>query len=137
MPELSPGLLTQLSQLPLPGNVRELENLLHRAVALSEGQQLQLDTADRHLQTSPASVLPASSLAPVKPVPPSAPSSTSLALDLQGHLDQQERDILVKTLTETGFNRTAAAARLGLSLRQIRYRMARLNIDVPQSSDNP
>ena len=137
VPELSPGLLTQLSQLPLPGNVRELENLLHRAVALSEGQQLQLDTADQHLQTSPASVLPASSLAPVKPVPPSAPSSTSLALDLQGHLDQQERDILVKTLTETGFNRTAAAARLGLSLRQIRYRMARLNIDVPQSSDNP
>jgi two-component system response regulator PilR (NtrC family) len=139
-PELSPDLLTQLSQLPLHGNVRELENLLHRAVALSEGQQLQLDTADRHLQTSPASVLPASSPAPVKPVPPSTPSpplSPALALDLQGHLDQQERDILVQTLTETGFNRTAAAARLGLSLRQIRYRMARLNIDAPQGSDTP
>ena len=58
-------------------------------------------------------------------------------MDLQSHLDQQERDILIKTLTETGFNRTAAAARLGLSLRQIRYRMTRLNIDVPASNDRP
>ena len=39
---------------------------------------------------------------------------------------------LVQTLRETGFNRTAAAARLGLSLRQIRYRIARLNIATPQ-----
>ncbi len=55
--------------------------------------------------------------------------------DLQRHLDQQEREILVKALQETGFNRTAAAARLGLSLRQIRYRIARLNIEVPNDHD--
>ena len=41
-------------------------------------------------------------------------------------------EILVKALHETGFNRTAAATRLGLSLRQIRYRIARLNIATPQ-----
>lgn len=132
VPELSPDLLAQLSQLPLLGNVRELENLLHRAVALSDDHELQLDTADRQLGP------PVTAVAPVNAGPrPSAPASPALALDLQSHLDQQERDILVKTLTETGFNRTAAAARLGLSLRQIRYRMARLNIDVPQDSDNP
>lgn len=132
VPELSPDLLAQLSHLPLLGNVRELENLLHRAVALSDDQELQLDTADRQLEP------PVKAVAPVNAEPrPSAPASPTLALDLQSHLDQQERDILVKTLTETGFNRTAAAARLGLSLRQIRYRMARLNIDVPQDSDNP
>jgi two-component system response regulator PilR (NtrC family) len=51
--------------------------------------------------------------------------------DLQGWLDEQEREILVRALQETGFNRTAAAQRLGLSLRQIRYRIARLNIAVP------
>ena len=50
---------------------------------------------------------------------------------LQSHLDAQERDILVRVLTETRFNRTAAAQRLGISLRQIRYRMERLRIDVP------
>jgi two-component system, NtrC family, response regulator PilR len=117
--------------------VRELENLLHRAVALSEGQQLHLDMAGKPLQATAVPELPAASSAPVKPVPLPTPSSSALALDLQGHLDQQERDILVQTLTATGFNRTAAAARLGLSLRQIRYRMARLNIDVPQGGDSP
>jgi two-component system response regulator PilR (NtrC family) len=55
--------------------------------------------------------------------------------DLQAYLDQQEREILVKALHESGFNRTAAAQRLGLSLRQIRYRIARLAIATP-GSDN-
>ena len=44
--------------------------------------------------------------------------------------------MLLKTLQETGFNRTAAAARLGLNLRQMRYRMARLNIAAPSGDDN-
>ena len=55
--------------------------------------------------------------------------------DLQSHLDQQERVILVQALKETGFNRTLAANRLGLSLRQIRYRIARLKIETPHTSD--
>jgi two-component system, NtrC family, response regulator PilR len=70
-------------------------------------------------------------------LPASVPAGAPLALptDLQNHLDAQERAILVRTLQETGFNRTAAAARLGLSLRQIRYRIARLSIDVPQGDE--
>jgi two-component system response regulator PilR (NtrC family) len=55
--------------------------------------------------------------------------------DLQAYLDQQEREILVKALQESGFNRTAAAQRLGLSLRQIRYRIARLAIAAPGGDD--
>ena len=51
--------------------------------------------------------------------------------DLQVWLDQQERAILVRALAEAGFNRTAAAASLGLNLRQIRYRMSRLAITAP------
>ena len=60
--------------------------------------------------------------------------------DLQAYLDQQEREILVKALHESGFNRTAAAQRLGLSLRQIRYRIARLAIAAPggdEANDEP
>jgi two-component system response regulator PilR (NtrC family) len=57
--------------------------------------------------------------------------------DLQGYLDQQEREILVRALQETGFNRTAAAGRLGLSLRQMRYRIARLGIAMPNGDDAP
>ncbi len=49
---------------------------------------------------------------------------------------QQERDILVRALQETGFNRTATAARLGISLRQIRYRIARLGIAAPQGDES-
>jgi two-component system, NtrC family, response regulator PilR len=133
VPQLSSALLEQIGQLPLHGNVRELENLLHRAVALSEGKELQLDRPDQHV------VRPAAPFAtPLSTgLSTSAHKSPHLALDLQGHLDQQERDILVKTLQETGFNRTVAAARLGLSLRQIRYRMTRLNIEVPLDGSNP
>jgi two-component system response regulator PilR (NtrC family) len=46
-------------------------------------------------------------------------------------LDAQEREILVRALRDSKFNRTLAAQRLGISLRQIRYRMERLNIEVP------
>ncbi len=138
VPQLTPEALAQLSKHPLNGNVRELENLLHRAMALSEGDELSFDSFD----TVPAILDPAApDLAPTIPgvLPPgpvpAAPPPAELPADLQGHLDRQEREILVKALQETGFNRTAAAAKLGLSLRQIRYRIARLNIDTPQDND--
>ena len=59
-----------------------------------------------------------------------------LPSDLQSHLDRQEREILIQALRATGFNRTAAAARLGLSLRQMRYRIARLNIDTQHNDES-
>ena len=62
-------------------------------------------------------------------------SPAARAGDLQAYLDQQEREILVQALHESGFNRTAAAQRLGLSLRQIRYRIARLAIAAPGGDD--
>ena len=131
VPLMTQAMMDQLSLDPLQGNVRELENLLHRAVALSEDGVLGLlqepDTTrsgDLWVSTRAADLQPSSS-----------DRNSDIPHDLQHHLDQQERDILVRTLQETGFNRTAAAARLGLSLRQIRYRIARLNIDVTQGSD--
>jgi two-component system response regulator PilR (NtrC family) len=67
---------------------------------------------------------------------PSAEASpltkNALPDDLQGYLDDKERQILVRALRETGFNRTLAAKLLGLTLRQIRYRIARLKIDAPE-----
>ena len=51
--------------------------------------------------------------------------------NLQDYLDTQERDILCRVLQDTSYNRTAAASKLGMSLRQIRYRIARLNIVMP------
>jgi two-component system, NtrC family, response regulator PilR len=121
LPVLSPSVVQQLCEHPLGGNVRELENLLHRAVALSDGEALQVDFAPTQAP-------------PGKEAPP--PPMHSMPSDLQTYLDQQEREILVKALQESGFNRTAAAQRLGLSLRQIRYRIARLAIAAP-GGDEP
>jgi two-component system response regulator PilR (NtrC family) len=111
MPELTGPVMEQLRSRPFNGNVRELENILHRAVALGEGGDLHFD----------------------------APPEDYVAVpdNLQEFLDQQERSILSKVLQETGFNRTAAACKLGLSLRQIRYRIARLNIVTAGRDDTP
>lgn len=112
VPDLDSAVLQKLACLTLPGNVRELENLLYRAVALGDGTHLHLDAQE-----------------PVLPSPEATVSSVSG--DLLRYLDEHEREILLKTLQETHFNRTAAAAKLGLSLRQMRYRMARLAIESP------
>jgi two-component system response regulator PilR (NtrC family) len=129
VPTLSKAGLEQLSRDPLPGNVRELENLLQRAVALSDGDELQLELTARQPLTQDASFLDSGPT-------PLDDDQTTIPSDLQSHLDRQERDILIQALHETNFNRTAAAARLGLSLRQIRYRIARLRIDTPPNSES-
>jgi two-component system, NtrC family, response regulator PilR len=128
-PILPASVLSQLAQDPLHGNVRELENLLHRAVALSDDEELQIESCAQPPQDqAPAAVT--QDAHPVCNEPSAIPS------DLQRHLDNQEREILIQALQETGFNRTAAAARLGISLRQMRYRITRLNIDAPQGGEN-
>ena len=134
VPTLSTSVLDQLAQDPLVGNVRELENLLHRAVALREDGELQFEPSVSQPLLHGAAAMGdavAIMLEGALPRPP---------MDLQSYLDGVERNILIQTLRETGFNRTAAAARLGLSLRQMRYRIARLRIDAPffgESADEP
>lgn len=125
---------------PLHGNVRELENLLHRAVALADTDELEIevDVAQVPANTSTWSeLLPTpSELGALSALDAGTestePASTS---DLQALLDHQEREILLRTLKDTNFNRTQAANRLGLNLRQIRYRIARLKIEVPSNQE--
>src|SRR5262249_20698294 len=138
-PALSAEVLRRLSEHPLHGNVRELENLLHRAVALSDGDVLHIDLMGQGMAARPAEGMepPKAAERPAPAPAPAAPAQAPAAVpaDLQSYLDEQERQILVRALQETGFNRTAAAARLGLSLRQIRYRIARLGITTPNGDD--
>lgn len=145
VPAMTERALTAIAAHPLTGNVRELENLLHRAVALSEGDELQVDppsgagaSVAPRLEVAPPSLgasTSSSSSTHLTHPQPSAGSTVPLPSDLQAWLDQQERDILIRALREAGFNRTATAARLGISLRQIRYRIARLNIAAPNDLD--
>lgn len=128
VPALPDSLLEQLSRDPLIGNVRELENLLHRAVTLSEADELRFEQPDSSTNRQPMHAASDPLL--------HGDTQTEIPADLQGFLDRTERAILIRALRESGFNRTAAASRLGLSLRQMRYRIARLHIDTPHSTDS-
>jgi two-component system response regulator PilR (NtrC family) len=68
--------------------------------------------------------------------PPAAPAAervdTPLPNSLPDYLNQIERDIIVRALTQTHFNRTQAAALLGIGVRQLRYQMQKLNINAPE-----
>ena len=157
-----PALLEQLQLHPLPGNVRELENILHRAIALGDEllpslpcvpsvppvptaeppklSPISTETAILPLRDSNF-MPPWPSLGALQSAADGHNTAAELPHDLQAWLDQQERDILTRALQACGYNRTAAAARLGISLRQIRYRIARLHIpisgeDQPMAGDN-
>jgi two-component system response regulator PilR (NtrC family) len=120
--------IARLASLPLLGNVRELENILHRALALSDDPVLELsEVGPAGLPSSPERGDASPAIAETTPL-----AKQALPEDLQGYLDEKERQILVRALRETGFNRTLAAKLLGLTLRQIRYRIARLKIDAPE-----
>ncbi len=138
-PRLTRDALVHLARYPFPGNVRELENLLHRAVALSGAEEL--DVYDLGLPESVFTDSARAELDPLSadPADRAADAARGAALlaveeplpsDLAKYLDDVERDILVRALEHYRFNRTAAGISLGLSLRQMRYRMARLNVNV-------
>jgi len=111
-PKLTPAALEQLSRYEFPGNIRELENILERALALSSAAEI--DVADLRL-------------APVEAVEGEVAPDESGA-PLPEYLDSLERKAILDALAKTEFNRTAAAKLLGITFRQLRYRMQRLGI---------
>jgi two-component system, NtrC family, response regulator PilR len=139
LPSLSADAMQHLLRYAFPGNVRELENLLHRALALATSPVISradlglpdvvlgdLPSADSGDVGVPAAGM-VSSKAPsdANTLPGEVPNLPS---DLVAHLDAAEKLILEAALERHRYNRTAAGASLGLSLRQMRYRMARLGI---------
>lgn len=153
LPRFEPAALQALNSYNFPGNVRELENILQRAVAMCSGDVIcteDLSLQDREQGGSASEQLHSdhgedaslvNTVQPTMHLPKqeetaacmgAQPLKDDLPADLSKHMDNIERQILVQALEKNRFNRTAAATELGLSLRQIRYRIERLDIDVPE-----
>jgi two-component system, NtrC family, response regulator PilR len=142
---LSIGAMTWLNTQPFAGNIRELENTLERAVALCAVQAKvaqQIDLTHLHWPDS------------MEPLPPEKTGRTagqdavqynaveqgralmidgakvSFPMDLPAHLASIERRIIEQALQHTRFNRTQAATLMGLNLRQLRYRIEQLGVDI-------
>lgn len=110
-PPLTARAVAALKNYPFPGNVRELENVLERALALMSGDQIDLPdlSLDSSLRTGGA--------------------GTTAGGALQDHLDNVERQAILDALKQSNNNRTAAAKLLGVTFRSMRYRMARLGMN--------
>jgi two-component system response regulator PilR (NtrC family) len=170
---LGAGVLDALRGYSFPGNVRELENILERALAFANDGVIEVgdlalkgarmveavvplptpalpaqalaaseaaafglndaagaDTAGRSAPPPPSSVPPAGADAAANPP---LPRLDSLPSNLPDYLEQIERDIIMRALAQTQYNRTQAAQLLGISFRQLRYQMQKLNIQEPDA----
>jgi two-component system response regulator PilR (NtrC family) len=110
-PVLSGDAIDALTRYSFPGNVRELENILERALALSGGKAI--TASDLQLREVPVSA----STASTEPGP------------LGEQLEDIEREAILKALEQTRYNKTAAAKLLGMSFRALRYRIKKLGLE--------
>ena len=131
VPTLSPEALQALCEYPFPGNIRELENILQRAVTLCENGVVSVQNLD--LQNG--SALPSVTTSPRVLDSPMYNPEAAFSLphgegfSLENHLEAIERKAIERALEESRWNKTAAAQRLGMSFRSLRYRMKKLNME--------
>jgi two-component system response regulator PilR (NtrC family) len=114
-PALTAAALKALGEYPFPGNVRELENVLERAATLCAGTNI--DVADLQLRAAAG------------PIDKNAAGVMAAGEPLGDALEDIERDAIVRALEQTRYNKTKAAALLGMSFRSLRYRIKKLGLE--------
>ena len=127
-PELTPEAMRVLLGYHYPGNVRELENMLERALTLCIGGKITAD--DIRIRPTPAPG--AAGTATVSAAPPERAAERSgerAPGDLDAQVEHIERDAIVRALEQARYNKTAAAKALGISFRALRYRIKKLGIE--------
>ncbi|MCZ7678812.1 MAG: sigma-54 dependent transcriptional regulator [Sandaracinaceae bacterium] len=125
--ELSPEAMRWLVRQSYPGNIRELENVVERAVTLAIGDRITLDEMPDTGRSGPS---------------PSLPVEIGAGFDLDAHLASIERELVLRALEQAGGVRTEAAKLLGMTFRSFRYRLAKYDLGdaaedsgVPESAD--
>ena len=115
--------LSRLSEYTFPGNIRELENILERATTLCDSETISEDDIQ----------LPENTQAAVnrepEPVMDEDTSNTLPKDQLEDYLVEKERKAIIAALEKTRWNKTAAAKLLGISFRQLRYRLKKLDLE--------
>ena len=136
---LAADAIEALRRYRFPGNVRELENILERAVAFSEGDAIHAD--DLHLPGANSghaiTAIPAEgeTLRPViaTPAPGSQADPANVSLPsgeaLPDLIENLEREAIMKALESCRYNKTKTAEKLGITFRALRYKLKKLGID--------
>ena len=133
-PQLSPAARNALKNYPFFGNVRELQNILERALTLCEGNEilpehLQLPAHQSTYSSKNSTPLPINNQTNSDP-------EHSTSESLEDYLLGIEKNLIIKALDETRWNRTAAAKKLGMTFRSLRYRLKKLGLDDDSSEDD-
>jgi len=126
-PSISEEALQALNNYAFPGNVRELENTLERAITLCDDNQIRL----AHLQLPGLAQKGAEEII-ARRTQTNISENLPTGVALEEHLSDIEKQAILKALDETKWNRTAAAKKLGMSFRSLRYRLKKLGLDLDE-----
>jgi len=121
-PRIAPQALELLRGYAFPGNVRELENVLERAVTLCTDGVITPDHVRLRTGARPGTETPAVAA-------PAGAATVAADITLGSQLESIERDAIIKALEKTRYNKTAAAKLLGMTFRALRYRIKKLGIE--------
>lgn len=123
VPQIDNAALVYMSKLPFPGNVRELENMLERALAMCDGHTITVDDLMNEDKL------------PVASNKPSYDPDHTLDVSLSDYLEDIEKRAIINALNKAKNNKTAAAKLLGVSFRTLRYRLSKLGLAKEDDAD--